>query len=1129
MLDEILKNYSQNFSSETELDDNSSLKKMLPLVGEFKQVVDFGCATGYFANLLRAKGCQVTGVEISPDAAKIAEQYCEKVIVTDLDFESIANLLPHQTFDVAVFGDVLEHLRDPLKVLKDVRQILKPNGYVVASIPNIAHGAIRLALLNGKFEYTKLGILDSTHLRFFTRKTVQELFEQAGYFIEATDRTVLPIFSDGYLAPYLAKEEFPDEIIHKIAQEEDTDTLQFILRAFQQSSEGHFAALEKNYSNLLDEKYHLQAELHRSHLYSQQLQKELEESRVEVQAQLHVELERNQAQLQAELEERQNRLQQTQTNLEEAYRHLRLAQQQLQQQRTEFREVQKQLQQQRIELKRTQSDLKKNNQKSAVVETKLTQVEEQLCQNQMKLQETEVELRRVRSQIEKKQQTIQNLRSNLEHKKADLQIAQARITAMESSKFWKFRNSWLRLKRKLKLSHEDISPFVIVPPEQNQLINQQPESRKNPPQPGKTTAQPAKPKVHSFNDYDRWMQHNTPKAADLARMADTVDVFQYKPLISIIVPVFNTPEQFLREAIDSVLAQVYPHWELCIADDASTQPHVRQVLRDYAAKDDRIKVIFRQENGHISLCSNSALELATGEYIALLDHDDALPPEALYEVAFLLNRHPEADMVYSDEDKLNEDGKRCNPFFKPDWCPDSFLSRMYTCHFGVYRRAIVTEIGGFRTGYEGSQDYDLVLRFTEKTNQIFHIPKILYHWRIHSASAASGTAAKPYAYEAGERAIVDALRRRGEKGKVISHPQLLGIYTIRYQIEDPKLVSIIIPTKDLGRLLNQCLDSIFTKSTYPNYEVIVIDNGSTEPHTEQVISEWLNREPKRMKCYSLPIPFNYSKINNFAAEKATGDYLLFLNNDTEVIAPDWIEGMVEQAQRPSIGVVGARLLYPDDTIQHAGIVLGACGFAGHSHKFFPAEAAGYFSQLVAISNYSAVTGACLMCRREVFEAVGGFDETLEVSCNDVELCIRILDRGFRNIYLPHVTLYHHESKSRGYDDTPEKRDRFFKEIQYVKDRWGEVFEHDPCYNPNLTRDHQDYSLREPDKTEIDELIKQLRQTQKRLQRMETQLQQVEQEKDEAIGRVAAMETSKFWQMRKRWFTLKRMAGIPGED
>ncbi|MEB3359770.1 MAG: tetratricopeptide repeat protein [Synechococcales bacterium] len=562
----------------------------------------------------------------------------------------------------------------------------------------------------------------------------------------------------------------------------------------------------------------------------------------------------------------------------------------------------------------------------------------------------------------------------------------------------------------------------------------------------------------SSGDYALWLKENSPTSEDFSRMAKTLESLSYQPLISIIMPTYNTPEPLLREAIQSVQDQVYSTWELCIADDASTQESVRAILAEFAEQDARIKVVFREKNGHISASSNSALELATGDYVALLDHDDVLTPDALFEVVALLNEHPEADMIYSDEDKLNEQGQRSDPFFKPDWCPDSFLSRMYTCHLGVYRRALVDQVSGFRVGYEGAQDYDLVLRLTEITNHIFHIPKVLYHWRVHSTSTANGAAAKPYAFDAGRKALEDALVRRYEPGKVIQSTQYAGSYIIRYEIAEHKLVSIIIPTRNLGTILNTCLKSIFDKSTYPNYEVILIDNGSDEQETLDIIKAWESREPNRFKCYDLDIPFNYSRINNYAVEKAKGDYLLFLNNDTEVITPDWIEAMVEQAQRPSSGAVGALLFYPDDTIQHAGVVVGLGGVAGHSHKHFPRHSPGYVRQLLCVNNYSAVTAACLMCRREVFEEVNGFDESLKVAFNDIDLCLKIESKGYNNLCLPHVSLYHYESKSRGYEDTPEKQRRFQQEVYVMKQKWGSIIEHDPCYSPNLTRDREDYSI-----------------------------------------------------------------------
>lgn len=699
-----------------------------------------------------------------------------------------------------------------------------------------------------------------------------------------------------------------------------------------------------------------------------------------------------------------------------------------------------------------ESELEQYLSKLQQTQTQLENFQSQLQQTQTKLEESQAQQKKSQSQLEQKQAEIVQLQTQIQEFSTQLRLSQTTICAMESSKFWQLRSLWFRFRHAIGVTDNHI-PFYKILFSNNKKKWDTLIAAKSP--------QKIHPEIPTSDDinYQKWLKINYPTSASLKKMADAVEMLAYKPVISIIMPVFNTPENFLREAIESVLKQVYPYWELCIADDASPVARVRQVLNEYSAKDSRIKVVFRTENGHISHSSNSALEIATGEFIALLDHDDLLTPDALYEIALLLNKHPEADMVYSDEDKIDDSGKLRDPFFKPDWCPDSLLSRNYICHLGTYRRKIVNEIGGFRPGYEGSQDYDLILRFTEKTNNIFHIPKILYHWRIHSESCSSEINAKPYAAIAAEKALTDALHRRGKVGRITEAASLIGHYIVRYKISDYKLVSIIIPTRDLGEVLDQCLKSIFEKTVYPNYEVVLIDNGSEEQKTLDIISKWEQQEPKRFRSYRYDIPFNYSKINNYAVKQAKGDYLLFLNNDIEVITPDWIDAMVEQAQRSSIGAVGTLLLYPDNTIQHAGVVLGVGGVAGHSHKNFPANSPGYFDQILTVNNYSALTAACLMCRYEVFQSVGGFEEELTVAFNDIDLCLKFVAQGYRNIYLPHAKLYHHESKSRGYENTPEKQARFRKEIEYMQEKWKYIIDNDPCYNSNLTRNHEDYGIR----------------------------------------------------------------------
>ncbi len=558
--------------------------------------------------------------------------------------------------------------------------------------------------------------------------------------------------------------------------------------------------------------------------------------------------------------------------------------------------------------------------------------------------------------------------------------------------------------------------------------------------------------------YELWQRRHRLTSRDRNRIKEEIKKLPRRPLISVLLPVYNTDEIWLRKCLDSVLGQLYPHWELCIADDASTAKHIHRILKKYEARDRRIRVVFREANGHISAASNSALALAAGEYVALLDHDDELTPDALYEIVSLINRQPDVDMIYSDEDKIDTQGKRHSPFFKPDWSPDTFLSLMYTCHLGVYRTALVRRIGGFREGFEGSQDYDLVLRLTEHTERIRHIPKVLYHWRSIPASSAANFQIKDYAQDAGLRAIREALQRRGEEASVEPVEGVSGRYRVKYRLQGRPRVSIVIPTRDLSAFLETCLKSIFEKTAYEHFEVIVVDNDSREPETLDLFRCWKEREPARFRVVPLPIAFNFPALINEGVRNAEGDLVLLLNNDIEVVSEDWLSEMAAQALRPRIGAVGVKLLYPDDTVQHAGVVLGIGGVAGHSHKYSASDRPGYFDRLRITANCAAVTAACLMVKRSRFLEVGGFDEALSVSFNDVDFCIKLLKAGYYNLCLSHLTLYHHESRTRGPEDTVEKQIRFKGEIDLMKERWGSLLKNDPFYSPHLTRDIEDFSI-----------------------------------------------------------------------
>ncbi len=556
--------------------------------------------------------------------------------------------------------------------------------------------------------------------------------------------------------------------------------------------------------------------------------------------------------------------------------------------------------------------------------------------------------------------------------------------------------------------------------------------------------------------YQIWIKKNEPKKIGLESQRHKV--FDYEPKISIITPVFNTPKKILIEMIESVINQTYKNWELCIADGNSKEQQLKEILKIYAEKDNRIKIKFLQENKGIAGNSNEALSASTGVLITFLDHDDKLSPFALYEIVNAINKNLDTDFFYSDEDILSYNGKkRLKPHFKPDWSPDTLRSYNYITHLTVIRRDLLDKIGWFRDGFDGSQDYDLILRATEYAKKIIHIHKILYHWRESKGSAAGNPFAKSYAYDAAKKALSEHLLRIGLKGDV-QDSSLWGIYTVKYEIEGSPKISIIIPNNNHAETLRKCINSILDKSAYKNYEIIIVENNSNEKEIFDYYNEisMLNN----IKVIHLNNPFNYSAVNNFGVTHSNGEVLLFLNNDTEAINNDWLERMLEHAQRREVGAVGAKLYYPNYTIQHAGVILGIGGIAGHSHKDYDGKDFGYFNRLKIIQNLSAVTGACLMMRRDVFTQVGGFDENYPYAFNDVDLCMKIREKGYLIIFTPFAELYHYESKTRGYEDTPEKLKRFYKEIELFKHKWGDVLEKsDPYYSPNLTIDREDFSIR----------------------------------------------------------------------
>jgi len=565
-----------------------------------------------------------------------------------------------------------------------------------------------------------------------------------------------------------------------------------------------------------------------------------------------------------------------------------------------------------------------------------------------------------------------------------------------------------------------------------------------------TQLRPApEPGIPRGHDYHRWLRETAPSLEERLTTARELAALVYRPRISIVTPIYNVERRWLELAVSSVVAQTYDRWELCLVDDGSTLPYVRPLLERLPQLDGRIKTRVRSRNGGIVTASNDALSMVTGEFVALLDHDDEIEPDALAHVVQALNRHSDIDYLYTDEDKLQPDGHPAQPFFKPGWSPELLEATNYACHLSVIRTSLMRAVGGFRRGFDGAQDYDLILRVTEQARRIHHIPKILYHWRMIATSTAASADAKPQAHMAGRRAVEEALSRRGEKGDVLL-TDVPGCFQVRRTLKSRPAVTIIIPTRDRADLLSRCVESL-RRTSYRNFEIVIVDNGSREAATHRLFREWSRWS--RLRVLRDPRKFNYSALNNRAVNQTNTPMILFLNNDTEVIDPDWLDVMVEYGQKDQIGAVGARLLYPDGALQHAGVALGiggpdgASGVAGHIWGGLPRGVKAPLNMAGVTRNFSAVTAACLLMRRQVFEEVGGFDERIAVAYNDVDLCLKIRARNYRIVCSPGATLVHHESATRGRTLDP-------SEVAFMLDHWGAALLTDPYYSPS-------WSLKDP--------------------------------------------------------------------
>ena len=956
--------------------ENNSHTQLILQVPHGVRVLDLGCATGRVARVLvEQRACRVTGVDQDASALEAAARWCERTLNLDLDAPGWAEALGEARFDVILMADVVEHVRDPEALLRDAAGLLAgPDAVVLASIPNGVHAAIRLEVLEGRLTYEDEGLLDRTHLHFFTHDSVRALFARAGWVVEALTYTFHDL-SDEIIVERLRRVglEAGERALARF-HAPDAVAYQFVVRG-RRPAPGEVAPVVRELHD-----FPLQGSME----YLRNLLAELQGTR---------EVARNRAEV---IEQQRLRLQEL-----EAERSMRA---------------------------QLESRL-------AVLERRVTEYERRLDDRQW----ANIRL----------SNALRGLAGEYNAQRAERHDLALRLTEVLTSRGWRL---WmgatfpLRLRRELghrwRASGGRLEALAEVWCDRRSL------------------ARPALPvlgEVHADPYYGRWIEvvegELWPAPKRIAELADAAN----GPLISVLMPVHDPHPAHLQAAIDSVRSQSYGNWQLCILDDASVSPEVQRVLREAAAADSRIDMRRRERAGHISVATNEALAMAKGQVVAFLDHDDMLSCHALFYVAEVFARDPEVRMVYSDEDKIDDAGQRFAPYFKPDLNPDLLTAHNYICHLVAYSRSLLTSLGGLREGFEGAQDHDLALRALQvlEPPQIRHIPRILYHWRLTERSTSAGLAAKPYALEAGRRALQSFV---GDKGQVEESGLLPGAFRVRYHLPEPApLVSIIIPTRNHPGLLRQCVEGIFARTDYPRYEILVVDNGSDEP----AALDYLRRlaADARVRVLSYPHPFNYSRINNFAVSQSEAPLICLLNDDVEVISRGWLTEMASQALRPEIGAVGACLWYPDDRLQHGGVVIGIGGVAGHAFKFLPKGAPGANGRALLVQNYSAVTAAALVMRREVFDAAGGFEEeALTVAFNDVDLCLRIGELGYRNLWTPYAELYHHESSSRGYEDTPEKQARFQGEIEYMLRHWTGVIEHDPAYNPNFTRLSEDFAL-----------------------------------------------------------------------
>lgn len=1189
------------YDRSSDLEGEDSLSAIARLIGPGATVLDLGAATGKLGLYLRDhKKCVVDGVELDPKAAELARPHYRKLLEVNLEEVRLADHFPPGAYDAIVCADVLEHLRDPGRILDQLPELLSSNGRALLSIPNVAYAGVVAGLLSGEFRYGPTGLLDETHLRFFTRSSIADLLAKHGFRASSMQPLYLPIQRSEFRQHLL--EALPPPVLRALVAQPDALAYQFIVEAVPGAGPAPQADLVSPGPRFSVQLYWaIQGKLEEANsaIASGVMGEEFQRVELQIPAmsappmalRLDISDRPGYVRLRALALHDPNgvllwawdgdiaslrdprQLHMLASGLlagtllctgEDPSVELPVPPQALARlggggflraemgwplssdsafaaQMIDARE--RQWQTERSTLLTLLDSLRKEMQlrygHAEKIEQALASAHSQKAlfhqigslSSRLQALEQGSLLRRVMRRARRELLSPTFLFDLEPSGRLQDEGSGDWITDDDDPYFHlrprgsRFPSGWVLFEADLRLEEpgrmppqlyvddglgfNEASAIRLPRPEHGKLrvelrlpvntvaLRLDPSDRAGhfhlsgvimrelgqfrtglrlaAPLAQELMKRPEKIPTAAHRiwsifraggarglkgalversrkirpvQYAAWVEEfDTLGEADHAAIAARIGALASRPRISVLMPVFNTPEKWLRRAIQSVREQVYQDWELCIADDSSTRPHVRRVLDAAASSDPRIKVTFREVNGHISAASNSALQMATGDYIALLDHDDELTPHALYMLAEEIAQHPDADVIYSDEDKIDGGSERYEPYFKPEWNQDLFDAQNYLGHLSCVRSSLVREVGGFRAGCEGSQDYDLLLRATARSSaaRIRHVPHVLYHWRSVHGSTAAATANKRYAVEAALKALRDR-----HPGCTVSEGPFPTTYRVVHPLPaPPPLVTLIIPTRDGFALLERAVRTIQQQTTYPRFEILIVDNQSMEPRTLQYLKELQDSGQARVIRYDAP--FNFSAINNFGAREARGEVLGLINNDIEVIDPGWLSEMVSHAIRPEIGAVGCKLLYPDDTIQHAGVILGLFGVAGHVFKQLPRDAPGYFARAQLTQNLSACTAACLVLRKSVFEEVGGLDEqNLRIAFNDVDFCMKIQKAGYRNLYAARTILYHHESASRGYEDTPQKKERFQTEVEYMKRKWGPALERDPAYSPNLS-------------------------------------------------------------------------------